>query len=361
MIGEFEKTEIERLYRQGLGIRAIERETGLAYGTVWNHVQRIKGKHDLPELEPKGVSTCYNAKGEVTQRWVKKDNKAEQAQMAFISALEGMKDELPKADKVTLPQYFDKDLCSQYTITDFHLGLMVRAIERGEEWDLEIAEAVLLAWFKRAIDVSPASAVAILANIGDFLHFDGLEAVTPTNKHVLDAAGKYPELVRSSLRVFRKIVAMLLEKHGRVHIIMAEGNHDLASSAWLREALAMHYEDDNRVTVDTSAVPYYAFEWGDTAMFFHHGHKKKMKVLPEVFASVFSEIFGRTKYRYGNTGHLHHEDVKEDGTMRMEQHPTLAPNDSHANSGGWNSKRGAKVITYHKKYGEYCRFTIRPE
>ena len=49
---------------------------------------------------------------------------------------------------------------------------------------------------------------------------------------------------------------MLLQKHERVVLIMAEGNHDMASSAWLREVFSTFYESEPRITVDTSPYPY---------------------------------------------------------------------------------------------------------
>jgi len=158
-------------------------------------------------------------------------------------------------------------------------------------------------------------------------------------------------LVRVALRVLRRIIRMLLEKHEHVHIIMAEGNHDLASSAWLREVMTLLYEDEPRVTVDNSSSPYYAFEWGFTSIFMHHGHKKKMAALSKALTGLFRDIFGRTKFSYIHTGHLHHEASKEDELMLVKQHQSLAPKGSHDVRGAYHSGRGASVFTYHKKFG----------
>ena len=57
-------------------------------------------------------------------------------------------------------------------------------------------------------------------------------------------------------------------------------------------------------------------------------------------------------------GHLHSVDVKETNLMLVEQHRTLASPDAYASKGGWISGRDAKVITYHKEYGEVARATI---
>lgn len=142
---------------------------------------------------------------------------------------------------------------------------------------------------------------------------------------------------------------------------MAEGNHDPASSVWLREWLSAHYEKEKRVTVDLNPDPYYCYEFGKTSLFFHHGHKRKIANVDTVFTAKFAEIFGRTKFRYGHQGHFHNRNVKESNLMVIEQHRTLAAKDAYASRGGWMSGREAQAITYHKNFGEVSRTIINPE
>ena len=42
-------------------------------------------------------------------------------------------------------------------------------------------------------------------------------------------------------------------------------------------------------------------------------------------------------------------------------HPSLSADDAYGVHGGWNSNRGANVITYDSKYGEVSRITTRPQ
>jgi hypothetical protein len=86
-----------------------------------------------------------------------------------------------------------------------------------------------------------------------------------------------------------------------------------------------------------------------------------MQGLDSVFVSKFREVFGRTKFSYGHTGHLHHKVVKETNLMILEQHPTLAEPDAYASRGGYMSQCNSSVITYHKDYGEVGRITISPD
>jgi len=115
------------------------------------------------------------------------------------------------------------------------------------------------------------------------------------------------------------------------------------------------------VTVDSTETPYYCYEWGKTSLFFHHGHKKKLNDISQVFAGLYREVVGRTEYSYAHIGHLHHVQAKEDSLMIAEQHPTLAAKDAHSARGGYSSMRGASVITYSKCSGEVARQTLRPE
>ena len=178
---------------------------------------------------------------------------------------------------------------------------------------------------------------------------------------MLDADTRFQKLVRVAIRVLRQVIDMLLSKHQRVHVLMAEGNHDMASSVWLREWFAVLYENEPRITVDRSPDPYYCYEFGQTALYFHHGHRRKPANVSDVFVAKFRYVFGRTKHSYAHMGHLHHVDIKENNLMTVEQHRTLAAADAYASRGGWISGRDAKVITYHRQYGEVGRLTISPD
>lgn len=253
------------------------------------------------------------------------------------------------------------DLLNCYVITDYHIGMLSWHEESGINWNTEISEDFLERWFSQAIKQAPDAHTAIFSEIGDWLHSDGLDAVTPTSGHPLDSDSRFQKMVRISIRLSRKIITMLLEKHQHVHVVMAEGNHNLAGSVWMREMFDELYRDEPRVTVDISADPYYCYEWGLTSLFWHHGHKRKPANIDHVFAAKFREVFGRTKYSYAHMGHMHHIDMKETSLMVVEQHRTLAAPDAHASRGGYCSNRSAPVITYHKEYGEVGRQIISPE
>lgn len=317
-------------------------------------------KTAAPGFMVKGTSTLYREDGTVSAQWIKTSQDQEQMQAALEAAVQAMGEKIPREKPRAAPATVISDLCNVYVLTDYHLGMLAWGEETGADWDTQIAEDMLVAWFSAAIAQSPASEMAVFAQLGDFLHWDGMDAVTPTSKHLLDADTRFQKLVRVAIRAVRRVIALLLAKHQKVHVLMAEGNHDMASSIWLREWLASVYENEPRVTVDRSPDPYYCVEHGATALFFHHGHKKRMAGIDTVFAAKFREVFGRTRHAYAHMGHLHHIDVKETNLMVVEQHRTLAAPDAHASRGGWMSDRDAQVITYSARYGEVGRLRISP-
>lgn len=364
---------IEAIIECGSQRKAGEK-LGICKGTVTGIVDKVKRhaallghspEHDMTHTVPdgykvKGVSTLYS-NGVVKAQWVKSSADDERRYQMMLEAVEALKEELPHYKPIHCEAGGNADLLNVYVITDFHLGCKAWHEETGADWDMDIAENLLVNWFSTAISHAPMSELAILANIGDFMHWDGMEAVTPQHKHILDADTRFQKLVRTAIRVIRKVINMLLKKHQKVHVLMADANHDPASGAWMRELLASVYQDEPRITVDTSADTYYCFEHGNTSLFFHHGHKRGIQDVDRVFAGKYRQVFGRTKYAYAHLGHLHSNEVKESQLMIVERHRTLSAPDAYAAKGGWISGRDAKVITYSKKYGEVSRLTINPE
>jgi len=365
---------VDAIIKYGSLRKAAER-LQVAAGTIQNGIDRLKRKaasrgyspeHDMTKIAPepfvvRGISTYYNKDGKASGQWVKTRLDDDKMQAIMLETVEALKENIPRILMTEPPPLGNDNLLNCYVITDYHMGMLAWHEEAGQDWDLKIAEELIIKWFAQAIQQSPQANQAIFAQMSDFLHFDGMDAVTPASKHLLDVDSRFSKLVRSSIRILRTIVDMLLQKHQNLHIIMADANHDPVSQIWLREWFAVMYENEPRVTVDKSPNPYNAFEFGKVALFFHHGHKRKVSNVSEVFASQFREMFGRTKYAFAHMGHLHHIDVKENNLMIIEQHRTLAPADAYSARGGWLSGRDAKVITYDKRFGEVSRLTINSD
>lgn len=203
--------------------------------------------------------------------------------------------------------------------------------------------------------------MGIVNQLGDFLHYDGLLPVTPTHGHVLDADGRYAKMVQVAVRILRRVVDMALAHHERVVVLLAEGNHDIASSVWLRTMFAALYEREPRVHVIDTELPYYVHQHGQTMLAFHHGHLQKNDKLPLLFAAQYPVVWGATTKRYAHTGHRHHVEEKEHSGMTVVQHATLAARDAHAARGGWIAERQVTAMTYSDRHGHVARNTVTPE
>ena len=323
--------------------------------------------HDMTHTTPegmfvKGLSSLYDSEGNLKAQWVK--SATDQARQIEIlldrieNGCNGFKPFKPTAAR----RRSNDNLLSLLTITDFHLGMYAYEAETGDDWDINIARDVFLNAIHQMVNAAPVSRVGMLNQLGDFLHWDGLLAVTPMSGHVLDADTRYEKLVDLSMEIMAQAVKIMLKKFPEVHVIQAEGNHDMAGSVWMRKHMKHIFANEPRVTVDDSAIHCYAYLHGETMLGFHHGHKVKLASLPKLFSSEprFRAMWGKAKTTYIHSGHYHSEKVIEDGGAIAEQHPTLAGRDAYAARGGWVSQRGAKMITYDKIDGEIHRITVRP-
>lgn len=306
----------------------------------------------------KGVSTYYNGDGVPRGQWVIARQDAEQVRRMIDGIMAGLCAEIPREKPQRAPKQSPDGLLAAYIVTDYHLGMLAWGEETGADWDTQIAEDMLVAWFAQAMAETPDTEVGLFAQLGDFMHWDGWDAVTPTSRHILDADSRFPKLVRVASRAIKRIIRMMLQKHLSVRVIMAEGNHDMASSVWLRQLVEEMFVDEPRVYVDMRPDPYYCVEHGRQLLLFHHGHKRRLDGIDRVFAGKFREEFGRALFVNAHMGHLHHAHVKETELMTVEQHRTLAASDAHASRGGYLSERDAQVIVYCSRYGERMRRRI---
>lgn len=323
-------------------------------------------EHDLTHEVPKpfvvkGTSTLYDEAGAPKLQWVKTRLSDQMAEEAIRAAITALAEDIPRAKPKATPKHGVEQLCTLYTLTDCHVGMRAWAPETGDDWDLGIAEQTLTHAMQYLIEASPSASTCIVNQLGDWLHFDGLSPVTPTAGHIVDADSRYSKVVAAATRILRRVVDMALARHQRVIVLIAEGNHDIAGSVWLRHMFGLLYEKEPRVTVLDSELPYYVYAHGSTMLAFHHGHLKKNDQLPLLFAAQYPREWGATTKRYAHTGHRHHVEEKEHSGMTVTQHATIAARDAYAARGGWIADRHIKAITYHSTYGYASSVVVTPE
>ena len=348
--------------KYGMNIRNVElRRSKLAKSG------ELHGNPGIKKLVPdgymvKGTSTMIDAEGNEKIRWVKTSVDNERLEVLMEQAREAFCSELPKADSVNHSgNEVNSELMTLYPIFDIHIGMMAHRHESGENYDTNTAEKLMGSYFDHAISVSPASEKAVILVGGDFLHSDGLEAVTPASGHCLDQDSRYAKLVYVAIRSIRGAVEKMLKKHKEVEIQIIEGNHDQSGMIWLRAAMAAFYERESRVFVDTSPAIMHKTRFGSTLLGYTHGHTmKKPEGRLAAMATDYRKDFGECEFVYCHSGHFHHATVTECTLGIDEVHPALASKDAYAARGGWRSYRQAAAIVYHKNFGEVGRHIYRP-
>ncbi|EAS8631466.1 winged helix-turn-helix domain-containing protein [Salmonella enterica] len=358
--------------REGMTTQEIASKYDMAVRNVQIRKAKLAKKglghgRDVSDLVPdgyrvKGTSALTDEFGNIKLQWVKTDVDAERQLEIMRAVVDGMCSEITPVVPVKKPtRKTDDKLLNLYTVSDFHLGMLSWADETGDDWDMKIAEDLFSRWFDAAFQQAPAAGVGVINLLGDLAHFDSLDAVTPASGHVLDADTRYQKLVRTMIRMVRRVVNMALAKHPVVKLLIVQGNHDESGMIWLAEMFSALYDDEPRVFVDTSADVYKMVQHGKTTLFFHHGHKARFDAIEPIMIAKFRKAFGDSEYSYAHIGHLHHQKLVESRNMIVEQHRTLAAKDAYSSRGGWMSGRSANVITYSSEYGEVGRLTISPE
>lgn len=332
----------------------------------------IERGEDLPPLvsanaNVKMIETCSTVHerldpetGEmvVVNRWprYKPDNKSAQ----FESLLLAMCDELKGLAKpVKAPAVVDSDYCNVIPYGDPHVGLYAWAAEAGDDFDLAIAEQVMVGAILELLDRMPKAEQAVLINLGDFFHADSQTNATPASQHALDVDSRWPKIQQAGSRIMRRIINALLTKHQKVVVKCVRGNHDPHAGYTLAMILDAFYDNEPRVSVDLSPGAFWYWTWGNTLIGACHGHTvKKIDDLASIMAADVPEQWGKARHRRWFRGHFHHSEVKELRGCTVETFRTLAPADAYAQSHGYRSDRSLDCITIHKELGERMRSRV---
>lgn len=307
-----------------------------------------------------GFSTLTkNDRGE--PQWIKATADKVAQENALLGALDAMVADLPRIKPRKALGKYAKDQLALYPIGDAHIGMRAWKGETGQDWDLEIAKRVHGEAIKDLVERSPACDTAIVANMGDFFHYDSMIPETPRSRHPVTSDGRWYHMIEVGVTVMRQAIESALQKHKNVIVICVKGNHDSFSAGWLNTALSNVYEKEKRVTLVPNPSLFNYYRFGVNLLGFHHGHACKMQMLPGVMANDKARDWGETIHRTWHLGHVHHDSVKEYQGVTVETHGILAPADGHSHESGYRSRQSMKAIIYDKDYGPISRFMYYPQ
>lgn len=305
----------------------------------------------------KGTSTLYDGDGNLRAQWVK--TREDQSLETLREAIEGLAEPFQGVAKpVAKPRRTADDTLSVYPIGDAHVGMYAYAAETGQDFDLHIAETDLCAAVDRLVAVAPASTTALIINVGDYFHSDTSDNRTMQSGHALDVDTRWSKVLGVGIRAMRRCIEMALEKHAKVRIINAAGNHDKHTSTVLSAVLEAFYSREPRVEVDMSPAAYRYHRFGKVLIGVAHGDKTKPEALGPIMASDQASAWGETQHRYWITGHVHHRRVFELPGCLVESFRTLAARDAWTADSGYRSGRDMNCIVMHREHGEIERHRV---
>jgi hypothetical protein len=310
--------------------------------------------HEVPEpLVLKGVSTLYDAQGNVVQQWVKSQldkSLARDAIEEWVSWL--VQDAKGLAPIIPPPEISNDDLLAVYPMGDPHFGLYAWSQETGEDFDLAIAERLTTHAIDRLVSSAPNASTALIAELGDFFHADNKDSRTPQSGHALDTDTRWPKVMQVGLRAMIHCIKRTLEKHRLVIVRIVSGNHDPHSSFALALALDAYFHAEPRVKVDLSPSPFWYYRFGKVLIGLTHGDQCKPGQLPGIMAADRPEDWGLTKHRRFYTGHIHHRAAEDFPGLSWESFRTLAARDAWHQGRGYRSPRDMQCIAFHREHGE---------
>ena len=340
--------------------RAAAKALGVPRTTFqeWIYKANDRGQRGFPPVPVGqnviGLSTLIeNEDG--NKQWVK----TRAGKMSIEDMVQAVKDAFDgydtKAKPVKPPTAIDEDLNTVYIIADWHIGLLAWHKEGVEDMDIPLARAMIEPAMAQLVGSTPKSKQCVILGLGDLLHINGYDSVTPGSKNRLDSDGRYPKILTAACHLVRYTIDLALQKHEHALVRILPGNHDPESSVAVNIGLQMLYENDPRVTVDDNRDRFWWWQWGKVLLGATHGDKAKMADLPLLMAAWNPEAWGQTTFRHVFTGHIHTQTGIEKSGVTVESFQTPISADYWHHSMGYGAQRSITAITHHKEHGEILR------
>jgi hypothetical protein len=306
----------------------------------------------------KGESALVDPDGRVVSKWVK--TRLEPIGLGMDAIREALAEFKGLSVPVTAPAICDDDLITVYNIGDHHTGAYSWKDETGADYDLEIAEKLLLNSINTLVERSPNSKTALVLGLGDFFHANNSRNQTDKSGHALDVDTRWCRVFRVGVNMAIQYIYAALKKHEIVKVRFLQGNHDPETSIALAIAISLHFDNNPRVQVDISPSKHFMMTFGRVMIAATHGDTLKPDGISGFMAANWPEDWGNTNFRYAYFGHVHHKSRGggENYGVVWETFQVLAPKDAWHAEQGYSAGRSMTSITHHKEWGEAERHVV---
>lgn len=348
-----------------LGISEMGVIKNLCYGAI-NGQDICLSPDRSSQVAPPGWSahakSIMHRNGEVVIQW-DKIRPDEQAIEQMWKHLENRTPVLPQ--EIQGPEDFDHDLCVEWLLMDHHLGLYSWASETGADYNIEIAQDLMIRAAQKIFQGPGNVQQAVIVLGGDNLHADNRSAMTEKSKHHLDVDSRYAKSVDAIYAGMAAAIDLALAKAIEVRVVVLSGNHDYHTAINLSRILKAHYRANTRVSIDTSPAKHRFFRFGSTYFMYTHGDTGNNNRLSSFMLNdIRKRGLQGVDRMYVRQGHLHKRGrntppglTEEDGVV-VELFPTLAAPDSYAHEQAYQSTRATVANIWHKRWGQRSRMEL---
>jgi hypothetical protein len=313
-------------------------------------------RFEMPKgIALKGVTALVDGDGHVIHQHLMGRTERGASSEDILDAIKLGLADIERAPIIAAPAVTSADLATIYICADWHIGLLSWGKETGTNYDLKIAKDQITEGINFLVANSPASEQAVVLGLGDLTHTDGYSNRTEKSGNILDVDGRWPRVLRAATYQMRETINKALTRHERVLARILPGNHDEKAALAVAMALELHYENEPRVTIDADPGYFWWWEWGKSLNGATHGDRAKMADLPLIMAARNPKAWGRTKFRYIHTGHIHTQTGIEKSGVTVESHQTPVATDAWHHQMGYGATRSMTSITLHKERGEIGR------
>ena len=355
--------EAYELSSQGLSQRQIAKKLGISKSSVVDRLNKARSYLDAPD----GIKHAMSSSGlddisQLHSGWLKTD----EASLYFIqpkateaerldNIIDDIKDimlDIPPCPAIQKPLHTVADMLTIYPIADAHFGM------RGEGYDLKTARKRMRQGMEQCITGSLPSSECVILDVGDLTHADDNLHQTPRSKHALDMSGSQYESLQAAIETLSTCIEMAAQHHETVRVRILRGNHNENSYLAVMFALSERYRYADKIHVEVTPADFFVYRFGQCMFAAHHGDKAKPERLVMHMAHEWAEDWGKTKWRYYFTGHLHHAKLQDVGGVQVEQLRAMTGKDAYAASHGYVAQAQMQAITYRKDKGEVSRIKV---
>ena len=328
------------------GVKAYASAAG--FSDAWDATAHV------PEGEYVTGRSLYLEDGSGNKAWLKTRRKLEAAEKeeALKVFVEQLNSQVVQAKKTRKPSAKgkSKDLLPTIIIGDAHLGMRADATEtRDRDFDSKIASAEILEAIDYLVDAAPAAEESMLINVGDFMHANSHKNTT-ANLTPLDVDTRIEKVMRIAADTMIHSITRMLEKHSKVSVVMARGNHDSDTAIAVAMILAYRYAKEPRVTILEPHGFHTYTTFGKNLIAVTHGDKAPSRRLADVLPRL--SVWSKTSHRYWILGHFHSKLAEQfDNSVVIERFGTLAPSDSWHASKFYKSPSIMNQIVYRRSGG----------